>query len=402
MFDTTTTDFADHSSSPPFSLRDISWEEWRVALYSGSVEEISSLVNEGCASKINDPICEDDNKLPLLIAAVRGNDITTAILEAGAAPDGTSAFNGTALQCAAERGDKATVEVLLKYGANINAKPSGRGTALIAAVRNSHFEIAALLLQEGADPNQLDGYKFCSPLSAAPNFATVKILIDYGANVLQKCRDSHVLIKAIKRFDEQSVQLLLRYGADANMQLSGVDALTIAMETGNESIVKMLLVKGANVHGTGKPASPIIMAATGGFEAILTMLIEYGADVNVSNGLYGTPLIAAASKGHIDIVPILLRCGAIVDCFSQHHGTPLIAAAAAGHMKVAALLMDYGADLTRAVSLFSWGTICVFAELNRMNGIPLANFLHFRRTCVCGGKQLKNISTQAFEIFSET
>ena len=402
MFDTTTTDFAGRSSSPPFSRCDSSWEEWRIVLYGGSVEEINSLVKEGWASKINDPICEDDNKLPLLIAAARGDDITTAILEAGAAADRTSAFNGTALQCAAERGDKATVEVLLKYGANINAKPSGRGTALIAAVRNSYLEIVALLLQEGADPNQLDGYKFCSPLSAAPNFAAVKILIDYGANVLQKCRDPHALIKAIKRFDEQSVQILLQYGADANMQLSGVDVLTMAIETGNESIVKMLLEKGANVHGAGRPASPIITAAMRGFEAILTMLIEYGADVNVSNELYGTPLIAAASKGHIDIVPVLLRCGAIVDCFSQHHGTPLIAAAAAGHMKVAALLMDYGADLARAVSLFSLGTICVFTELNRMNGIALANFLHFHRTCVYGGKQPKNRSTQAFEIFSET
>jgi len=165
---------------------------------------------------------------------------------------------------------------------------------------------------------------------------------------------------------------------------------------------KMLLVKGPNVHGTGKPASPIITAATRGFEAILTVLIEYGADVNVSNELYGTPLIAAASKGHIDIVPILLRCGAIVDCFSQHHGTPLIAAAAAGHMKVAALLMDYGTDLARAVSLFSWGTIYAFTKLNRMNGIALANSLYFHHTCVYGGKQTKKRSTQAFEILSET
>jgi hypothetical protein len=52
--------------------------------------------------------------------------------------------------------------------------------------------------------------------------------------------------------------------------------------------------------------------------------------------------------------------------------------------------------------LFSLRTICAFAELDRMNGIALANFLHFHRTCVYGGKQPKNRSTQAFEIFSET
>jgi hypothetical protein len=58
---------------------------------------------------------------------------------------------GTALHSAAYIGDLEIVKVLLKAGANINAKDKHIGTPLCDAARGSQIDVAAYLLSQGAD-----------------------------------------------------------------------------------------------------------------------------------------------------------------------------------------------------------------------------------------------------------
>jgi uncharacterized protein len=62
---------------------------------------------------------------------------------------------------AARKGDTASVERLLKKGANIEAKDQGDWTALAVAANYGHADTVKLLLENGADPvaGQLDGDK---------------------------------------------------------------------------------------------------------------------------------------------------------------------------------------------------------------------------------------------------
>jgi ankyrin repeat protein len=59
----------------------------------------------------------------------------------------------TALQHAVRRGYGDIMRLLLKAGANPNARPSGQKTALQVAVDHDDIEVARILLKAGADPN---------------------------------------------------------------------------------------------------------------------------------------------------------------------------------------------------------------------------------------------------------
>ncbi len=73
--------------------------------------------------------------LPLLFAQVACGDINSKLLNA------------------AETGDSARVEQLLKQGADVNEKKEDGTTALIRAVRKGHIEIVKTLIDAGADVN---------------------------------------------------------------------------------------------------------------------------------------------------------------------------------------------------------------------------------------------------------
>ncbi|WP_410498349.1 ankyrin repeat domain-containing protein [Chitinibacter sp. S2-10] len=103
--------------------------------------------------------------------------------------DGTSL-----LMIAADAGNKATIETLCNFGANVDAVSAGGETALINAIRWSaeedfdgkmRHEIVELLLESGADTN-LIGFQGCSALHWAViegDPSTVEILLHYAGSI---------------------------------------------------------------------------------------------------------------------------------------------------------------------------------------------------------------------------
>ena len=62
----------------------------------------------------------------------------------------------TRLIQAAEAGDMAEVQRLLRRGAEVDARDDCRWTAMMKAAGNGHSAIVRLLLEHGADVNALD------------------------------------------------------------------------------------------------------------------------------------------------------------------------------------------------------------------------------------------------------
>jgi len=60
-----------------------------------------------------------------------------------------------ALIDASKKGDKEKVELLLKKGANVNAKDS-TGDVLMFASENGHKEVVKLLIEKGANVNAIN------------------------------------------------------------------------------------------------------------------------------------------------------------------------------------------------------------------------------------------------------
>lgn len=93
----------------------------------------------------------------------------------------------TALMRAARYGYLEIVKVLIKAGADVNAK-SSRGSALIFAAKYGHIEIINMLIKAGADVNVKDVYGETALMKAAKssNAETVNVLLNAGAKVKKK------------------------------------------------------------------------------------------------------------------------------------------------------------------------------------------------------------------------
>lgn len=84
--------------------------------------------------------------------------------------------------------DFSVMDMLLKYGADINAPDSNRSWVLLSAIIDSYSDITLIhyLLENGAEINKVIGSPYHSPLITAlhtKNYELAKLLLDYGADV---------------------------------------------------------------------------------------------------------------------------------------------------------------------------------------------------------------------------
>ena len=115
---------------------------------------------------------------------------------------------------AAERGDLATVTLLLDKGVNLNTKDGWSGTPIKYAAVNGHTEIVALLLQRGAGINSRSTLDR-TPLMYAANQGrdeTVKFLLDKGADLSLKDDEGNTaLMLAVERRHYSTASIIEEY-----------------------------------------------------------------------------------------------------------------------------------------------------------------------------------------------
>lgn len=197
--------------------------------------------------------------------------------------------------------DHQVAALLIEHGADVHAKDSLGNTPLYDATWNSdaHPEVVALLLEHGADPTAKAYYLACH----APQPCEIK--------------DTTILYTAIYYpLGTSAARLLLEHGADVEI----------------------------NTLGTlgGYPRAPLHSAAAAGDPEEIRLLLEYGADVNLKDAAGGTPLHYAESA---DAVRLLIDSGANVNASSNRSSTPLHSVALYSNAQSIKLLLDNGADV---------------------------------------------------------
>ncbi|VUC26335.1 unnamed protein product [Clonostachys rosea] len=190
-------------------------------------------------------------------------------------------------RAALERNVRDTIDMLIKKGADVNARKEHSSSALSEASKNGYISIAELLLDKGADINEQDGW-YGSALIAASSQRQLEVAI-----------------------------MLVKRGADINSQqrIYG-SALIAASEVGSIQIAEMLLDKGADINaqvGGGRHGNALEAASANRHLELAKYLIEKGADVNAQGGRYRNALHAALANGHLEIADMLLDNGAIRD-----------------------------------------------------------------------------------------
>ncbi len=301
----------------------------------GRVEPVQALLEAGARVESTDRKAQS----ALMWAAAEGHaDVVAVLLKAGANPRARLKSGFTPLLFAAREGRIDVVRRLLKAGVDPNEAietetgggraPVNGTSALLLAVENAHFELAAVLLQAGAKPNdQRSGF---TPLHALtwvrkPNRGDS----DDGQPPPTGSGNMTSM---------QFVRELVRHGADINTRL----------EKGSSGRGKLSL--------TG--ASAFLMASKTADVEYLRLLVELKADPSLTNKDGSTPLMAAAGIGTLApteeagtepealaSVEYLLKLGANVNHVDQNGETAMHGAAYKSLPLMVKLLTDNGAKI---------------------------------------------------------
>jgi ankyrin repeat protein len=238
---------------------------------------------------------------------------------------------------AATEGDLDAVRRALADDADVDAAIEGGDydgcSALIMALMRRRFDVAAYLIDQGADVNYRrparhtpDRTRGQTPLwwaAAHGHMALAQTLIDKGADV--NTPDHHggtPLIQAAKSGHLEMVQYLVQMGADVHAQIyDGRKAYNLAVTHGRKRVAEYLLGLTLDPDEAGSSGhTPLMIAAENNYYDLARLLIEQGADVNAVHpgpgsyvGVRGwTPLVFAVKQGYVRMTRLLIEAGADV------------------------------------------------------------------------------------------
>lgn len=279
----------------------------------------------------------------------------------------------TPLMYAARQNAASAAEALLDAGADMNLTDPNGTTALVLAIINTHYDLAAMLLGRGADPNIADTTGMTALYAAvdmhtlgwahgrAPppppelgerdSVAIARLLLKHGANpnaVLDRPKlqrhhtpgDSSLgagttpLMRAAKRGDVTMMRLLLEHGADSTLRQKDQTTLLMiaagrgwrggfdtARDSGTEAeaieAIELCLEIGLELDAVNEEGESPLHSALRRGDSVVAFLIQRGANVNLKDKRGRTPLDLAMSfrdraegtLNHPTVVDMLRKAG---------------------------------------------------------------------------------------------
>lgn len=278
-----------------------------------------------------DPNCKNGRGESALFRAINAErlDIVAALIDHGADPDlpgpkhmlWPSVHQPRTLELLLERGaqlqrtpgvlELATsinsleaVSILLKHGADPNAKKDGIFTPLCTAIRDNHADLVDLMLAAGADPNL-----------QASEFPAFKCITHHRAHLLPRLlaagadpsTPKGIIETAVAHNEKDALVILLEHKVDPNARgSSGNTALTTAIRTGRLELLDILLSYSADPGVRGQEW-PISMAVRN--PMILAKLLQHIQPSKIIKGALEQAVVA----DQIESVKLLLAAGVSVE-----------------------------------------------------------------------------------------
>jgi uncharacterized protein len=211
------------------------------------------------------------------------------------------------LQMAVLMDDKDIVGLLLRHGANPNSRAGVLGTSLHLT---TDLKITQMLLEYGADIDARNGLGY-TPLANAisqRNLELVDLLVEAGADV-QLLYDENVsaLNLAIEMGDSEMVETLLDAKCDVNGHPRGIPPLHLSAGKGQSDILHFLVERGADLAIRHRGQSVLHVTSC---PATIDKLLAYGADVNAKDITGSTPFMLATKEGNVPLMEVYLMAGA--------------------------------------------------------------------------------------------
>ncbi len=193
-----------------------------------------------------------------------------------------------------------TIQRLIEQGADVNASDEYGFTPLMQAVGDNHYDVAKLLLENGA------------------KVRAVNTLKDTAISILVNSKD----------FDVKMLDLLVENGASLKLKTSLRNNLLMCAIKNYPSVekIKILIDRGLDVNNVNAGGeTPLFEAISRNVDfEIIKLLIEKNADLNVKCFLGRTPLIEATIKSsYPELIHLLVKKGADINEKDNHDRTAL-------------------------------------------------------------------------------
>src|SRR5438105_358286 len=181
----------------------------------------------------------------------------------------------TALHFAAREGCGECARALAEAGADLDASDPDNVSPLLTSILNGHFDLAAFLINKGANVNKWDWWGQ-SPLYAAVDLNT----LPHGGRPDRPSLDETTSL--------QVIELLLDKGANPNLQLKLLPPYrSVGADRGVDGMLNI---------GT----TPLLRAAKGLDAPAIALLLKHGAKIDLVNNRGFLPIVAAAGVGSVD------------------------------------------------------------------------------------------------------
>jgi len=337
------------------------------AARAGSVEAVQLLLERGADANAVESLQE---QTALMWAAAEGHvDVVGALLDAGADPNRKARASElttrstradypsggfTALHWAVRNGDESVVRRLVEGGVDMNITNADGATPMMLAIINDRFDLAATLVELGADANDGSLYYAVEMRDATtdwrardgsrlrvdhPNQRTAldlaKVLLDGGADPdkpiavqmhsSSMCCDPKAnatpFYRAAVAADVEMLRLMLGYSPDFAWVPESIK--TGPRQPGNTGGKTALMVAMDGGKGVGMAGGP----------------------GDIREGI-APPFREVSNRNPADAVKLLLEAGADADAKTPDGDTALHLAAFAGKMEIVKTLVAGGADMS--------------------------------------------------------
>ena len=371
----------------------------QVACQNGNAAFIELLLRSGAEANAATPAGET----ALMTASRTGvADAVNALLAHGADPNAKESLRGqTALMWASGEGHGEAIKALLERGADLRARSNAGWTPLLFAARDGHIDAVQTLLYAGADVNDA--------LPASTGGARRRP--EGAPGGADDPRGLSALHLAVASRHYELAALLLEKGANPNAAGPGWTALhhlTWVRKPGlgtngppprgsgqldSTELIRRLAKAGADLNArvTRKPSAgttalnfiggtAFFLAARTADVEMMRLLVELGADPKIPNDDGTTPLMAAAGAGThspgedpgteaeaLEAVKVTLALGNDVNVVDKNGNTAMHGAAYKQLPSVVKFLSENGAriDIWNRKNSSGWTPLRIAAGVHR-------------------------------------
>jgi ankyrin repeat protein len=249
------------------------------------------------------------------------------------------------------------VELLLKAGANVDAKDTRGRTPLDWAAYLGDLPVATLLIKMGAKATCFDSEGFTPFHKAVLNghLPLIQLLVDEGADVNAKSLNNTTPLQLAFRSNRIGIAevLIRKYGADLNcVDKAGRTPLHWAAFNGDLDTTTFLFSAGADISARDNDGyTPLHKAVWRGKLECVRLLLERGAIPTIPSCKGYTAIHVAVQANDIPCTLLLLRYGDDINSQDNEGFTLLHKSVQNGNLCMTKTLLDHGADISLANSV---------------------------------------------------